>query len=74
MRYTWQLAAMICITGMPGISAAATDAATAEPPAFTQQSARDIFATSRKIVSGHNIETQLAIPVRHAAMDLGARQ
>ena len=63
MRFTWLLGAIACIAGMPGISSAAPVDATPKAPAFTQQNARDIIATSRKIVSGHGIETQLAIPV-----------
>jgi pimeloyl-ACP methyl ester carboxylesterase len=43
--------------------AATVNGATSQTPAFTQQTARDIIATSRKIVSGHGIEAELAIPV-----------
>lgn len=63
MRFTWLLCVMACLGGLPGIASAATDDATPKAPEFTRQSARDIIATSRKIVSGHGIETQLAIPV-----------
>jgi pimeloyl-ACP methyl ester carboxylesterase len=63
MRFTRLLGVMVCLGGLPGVSSAATDDATPKAPAFTQQTARDIIATSRKIVSGHGIETQLAIPV-----------
>jgi pimeloyl-ACP methyl ester carboxylesterase len=41
-------------------SSASADAA---KPAFTQETARDIIATSRTIVSGHGIESSLAIDV-----------
>jgi len=60
MRFGGLLAAVACFGAM-SISAAAENAA--KTPAFTQQTARDIIATSRKIVSGHGIETQVAIPV-----------
>lgn len=62
-RSTWLTGWLICLCAIPGISRAAVAGTTPEPPAFTRQDARDIIATSRKIVSGHGIEAQLEIPV-----------
>ncbi|MEP7041987.1 MAG: alpha/beta hydrolase [Dokdonella sp.] len=63
MRFIGLLGAMVCFGAMLGMSSAANDDATKVAPVFTRQSARDIIANSRKIVSGHGIETQLEIPV-----------
>jgi pimeloyl-ACP methyl ester carboxylesterase len=54
------MTAMACLALVSGVHAAAN------PPAsrtFGRQDARDIIAASRQMVSGHGIETQLAIPV-----------
>jgi pimeloyl-ACP methyl ester carboxylesterase len=59
---TWLLGLMSCLGAMPGVANAA-DAAAPKMPVFTQQTARDIIAASRKVVSGRGIETQLQIPV-----------
>jgi pimeloyl-ACP methyl ester carboxylesterase len=58
---------LLCVTASACVlsdsAGAATGDASAKAPAFTRQSARDIIATSRKIVSPRGIEALLAIPV-----------
>ncbi|MEO5559189.1 MAG: alpha/beta hydrolase [Dokdonella sp.] len=63
MRLTWLWWVVACVCGVAtGSSAGAQDEA-AKHRAFTQQDARDIIGTARKIVSGHGVETQILIAV-----------
>ncbi|MEO6690607.1 MAG: alpha/beta fold hydrolase, partial [Dokdonella sp.] len=61
MRLTRLICMLACVCA--AIAAPGANANEATHRAFTQQDARDIIATSRKIVSGHGIESQIAIPV-----------
>jgi pimeloyl-ACP methyl ester carboxylesterase len=54
---------LLSLVGALCLFAPAAPAASDEPP-FTQQTARDIIAESRRVVSGHGVETQLAIPIQ----------
>ena len=62
MRLSRLLTAATFVTCFASMTNATADEA-AKPQSFTRQSARDILAESRKVVSGHGIETMQKIPI-----------
>jgi proline iminopeptidase len=63
MRWLRLNCAILCTCAMAIASGAVAQEAANKHRTFTQQDARGIIAASRKIVSGHGIESQVAISV-----------
>jgi len=63
MRFIGLLGLTACLCAASGVSGAAAEDAAAKAHSFSQQDARDIIATSRKIVGPRGIEALVKIPV-----------